>query len=191
MHINQVKTAFKVAEVILDKEHKERKIKFIFLDKIKDENKKIIDKKILKEDTGRIYLLVSDGIIKKIGGSQCKGGIKTTMSFYQGGMQGGPSIRTFGIHLLLEEELKKGKKVEVYMINLTKQKAKVKGLFDEDLMDTTSFKESENKCKKDYKLKEGDYPPWNFQEKGKPWRQDIQLKWDKHNKTRKSFNRKK
>jgi len=127
MDIKEVKTAFKVADVLLDKEHGIRHIKFVFLNEVYDENNNQLDKKILKDNSGRIYLLVSDGIIMKIGGSQSKGGIKSTLSFYQGGMQGGPSIRTYGIHLLLKEELEKNKKVEVYMITSQKARMKVKG----------------------------------------------------------------
>ena len=189
MDIDDVKTAFKVADVILDKEHHVRHIKFVFLEKIKDENGEPLDTSILKDDAGRIYLIVSNGRIMKIGGSQCKGGIKATMSFYQGGMQGGPSIRTYGIHIMLKEELKKRKKVEIYMITSTKTKMLVKGLFKEEELEVSAFKDMENKCKKDYLEKEGNYPPWNFQEKGEPWRQDILIEHNKHDSKRKSLNR--
>lgn len=162
MKISKVKTAFKVADVILDKEHKVRHIKFIFLNSLKDENNEPLDKKILRDNSGRIYLIVSNGEIKKIGGSECKGGIINTMSFYQGGMQGGPSIRTFGIHLLIKEELDKGNKVEIYMITSPKAKMKVKGLFNEELMEVSAFRDMENKCKKDFISVDGKLPEWNF-----------------------------
>lgn len=187
MKIKEVKTAFKVADAILDKKHAIRHIKFVFLDEIFDEHGKKISKSILRDDSGRIYIIVSHGIIKKIGGSQCKGGIKTTMSFYQGGMQGGPSIRTFGIHLLIKEELEKGKKIEIYMITSKKIKMKVKGLFKEEYMKASSFKEMEDKCKKDYKGVEGKLPPWNFQERGEVWRQDILRAHSEHNAKRNSL----
>jgi len=190
MDIKEVKTAFKVADVLLDKEHGIRHIKFVFLNEVYDENNNQLDKKILKDNSGRIYLLVSDGIIMKIGGSQSKGGIKSTLSFYQGGMQGGPSIRTYGIHLLLKEELEKNKKVEVYMITSQKARMKVKGLFKEE-MEVSAFKDMEDKCKRDYVEREGTYPPWNFQEKGEPWREDILIGLNEHDRKRKSLNRKK
>jgi len=44
MNIKDVKTAFKVANVILDKVHKERRIKFVFLDEVHNENGKKISK---------------------------------------------------------------------------------------------------------------------------------------------------
>ena len=55
----------------------------------------------LKNNAGRVYLLVVDGEIKKIGGSVGKGGIKSTMSFYISGNTGRPSIRSYGINTLI------------------------------------------------------------------------------------------
>jgi len=191
MNIKNVKTAFKVADVILDKEHATRRIKFIFLEEIFDENGEKLDKFVLKDESGRIYMIVSDGMIKKIGKSDCKGGIKTTMSFYQGGMQGGPSIRTFGIHFLIKEELEKGKKVEIYMISSKKIKMKVKGLFNEGVIEASSVSGGmEEKCREDFKNFEKELPPWNFQERGEVWRQDILKAHSKHNTKRKSLRRK-
>lgn len=188
MDIKEVKTAFKVVDVLLDKEHGIRHIKFVFLNEIYDENNNKLNNKILKDNSGRIYLLVSEGIIMKIGGSQSKGGIKSTLSFYQGGMQGGPSIRTYGIHLLLKEELEKNKKVEVYIITSQRARMKVKGLFKEEEMEVSTFKDMEDKCKKDYVGIEGTYPPWNFQEKGESWREDILIGLNEHDRKRKSLN---
>lgn len=56
MNIKKVKTAFKVAEVVLDKEHGIRHIKFIFLNNLTDENDKPLDKKVLRDNSGRIFL---------------------------------------------------------------------------------------------------------------------------------------
>lgn len=188
MKISEVTTAFKVADVILDEEHKIRHIKFIFLKELSDEDGKPLDRKVLRDNAGRIYLIVSNGEIKKIGGSECKGGIINTMSFYQGGMQGGPSIRTFGIHILIKEELEKGNKVEIYMITSKKAKMKVKGLFSEEEMEVSAFRDMENKCKQDYISIEGELPPWNFQERGEVWRQDILKLHSQHNAKRKALN---
>jgi len=187
MNIKSIKTAFKVADVILDTEHPIRKIKFVFLKEIYDEKNNKIDNKILKDNSGRVYIIVSNGVIKKIGGSEAKGGIKSTMSSYQGGLQGGPSIRTYGIHLLISEELEKGNKVEIYIITSEKKKMKVKGLFDEKEIEVGAFRDMENRCKKDYKKIEGKYPPWNFQENGEIWRKDILRSHNIHGKKRKSL----
>jgi hypothetical protein len=109
------------------------------------------------------------------------------MSFYQGGMQGGPSIRTYGINILIKEELEKWKKVEIYMISSAKTTMSVKGLFDEKEMEVSSFRSMEQRCKEDYRSIVGNYPPWNFQEKGEPWRKDILISLIEHNRKRKSL----
>lgn len=173
MNIKDVKTAFKVADVVLDKKHKQNHIKINYLSEIIDEKGKKIEKSILQNNAGRVYIIAVDGIIKKIGGSQSKGGIKATLSFYQSAMQGGPSLRSYGIHLLITEALEKGRSVEIYMITSQSVRAAVKGLFSEERKNTNVFKEMENKCKEDYKKVEGDFPEWNYQERAVPWPKKI------------------
>jgi len=173
MNIKDVKTAFKIADVVLDKKHKQNHIKINFLSEIINEKEEKLEKSILQNNAGRVYIIVVDGVIKKIGGSQSKGGIKATLSFYQSAMQGGPSLRSYGIHLLITEALEKGKKVEIYMITSQSVKASVKGLFSEEKKNTNVFKEMENKCKEDYKKIEGDFPEWNYQERAVPWPKKI------------------
>lgn len=173
MNIKDVKTAFKIADVVLDKKHKQNHIKINFLSEIIDEKGKELEKSILKNNAGRVYIIIVDGIIKKIGGSQSKGGIKATLSFYQSAMQGGPSLRSYGIHLLIKESLEKGKSVEIYLITSQSVKAPVRGLFSEEKKNTNVFKEMENKCKEDYKNIEGDFPEWNYQERAVPWPKKI------------------
>lgn len=173
MNIKEVKTCFKVADVILDKKHKQNHIRINFLSEIADENGQKLGKSILTNNAGRVYIIVVDGIIKKIGGSQSKGGIKATLSFYQSAMQGGPSLRSYGIHLLIKEALENKKKIEIYMIISQSVRAPVKGLFSVVKMKTNVFKEMENKCKEDYKKVEGDFPEWNYQERAVPWPKKI------------------
>ena len=74
-----------------------------------------VSKDMLTSNAGRVYLMVVDGVIKKIGGSVSKGGIKSTMSFYESA-NGRPSIRSFGIQQLIFEELEAGKAVEIFLI---------------------------------------------------------------------------
>src|SRR3989344_2057859 len=173
MNIKDVKTAFKIADVVLDKKHKQNHIRINFLPETIDEKGGKLEKSILKNTAGRVYIIVVDEIIKKIGGSQSKGWIKATLSFYQSAMQGGPSLRSYGIHLLITEALEKSKKVEIYMITSQSVKASVKGLFSEERKNTNVFKEMENKCKEDYKKIEGDFPEWNYQERAVPWPKKI------------------
>ena len=135
----------------------------------------------VKSDAGRIYLIVSreeggEGVIKKIGKSECKGGMKNTFSFYEGGLGGSPSIRTFGIHHLISTEIKEGNTIEIWGIWSKPVKVQVPGLFDvTEMMVTPSIHCMEDACRSDYKKIMGEYPPWNFQERGTPWPEDVQI----------------
>ena len=158
MEIKEVKTAKKVGDFELRNDNNPNKIKINYnTGELSDEE--------LKEDVPRVYLIVSDGKIKKIGGSASKGGIKATMSFYVNARSGSPGPVRFIIHELIRRELEEGKKVELYMITSPKVKSRVCGLFDcNKEIEVASFKEMEDRCKEDYYNKEGKYPDWNFQE---------------------------
>ncbi len=129
---------------------------------------------LLKNNAGRVYLLVVDGEIKKIGGSVGKGGIKSTMSFYVSGNTGRPSIRSYGINTLIFESLLHDKEVQVYIILSEQVLAPVRGLFGTEQTLVSAFKEMEDKCVSDYVKFTGSYPDWNYQEQAKPWEQYIQ-----------------
>lgn len=135
---------------------------------------------LLKDKSGRVYLIVVNGIIYKIGGSVDKKGILGTMGWYENSaLSGAPSARTHGIHMLVYEELKKGNNVEVYMILSTKVEASVKGLFGEKtMMVSIDFKEMENLCKNDYFSQCGSYPQWNFQENNQEFPKPIVESWN-------------
>ena len=164
MHINEVKTAIKIGDFILKKNSK-NKIDIRYLPSI--------DNAILTDNSARIYLIVSDGIIKKIGGSASKGGIKATMNFYTSAMTGSPGRPRFVIHLLLYRELVNNLKVELFMINSPKVLAKVSGLYGHKIVEIASYKEMEDFCKSDYYHKEGRYPDWNFQENHEPYPPEL------------------
>jgi hypothetical protein len=181
MHINEVKTAIKIGEFVLRRNHP-NKIDINYLPRL-DEN-------LLKDDRARVYLFVQDGIIKKIGGSSAKGGIKNTISFYVNAMQGSPGRPRFIIHLLIEQALKDGSKVEVYMITSPKTKARVNGLFRSTILEIASYKEMEDICKRDFYLKEGKYPDWNFQENNIPYPKELENKYLEYQKHRVSKRKK-
>ena len=165
MHISNVKTATMVGKFALNDGPSKARLKL---------NYENIDNKILKDDAGRVYLLVRNGEIMKIGGSVSKGGIKSTMSFYVSANTGRPSIRSFGINQLVYEAIKKGEEVSVYMITSEQVSAPVKGLFGAETQSISAFKEMEEKCLADYVASQGKFPSWNYQEAGKPWEQYIQ-----------------
>jgi hypothetical protein len=167
MHIEEVKTAIKVGNFALRQNHR-NKINIKYLPSI--------DNKILTGDSARVYLIVQDGIIKKIGGSASKGGIKATMVFYVSAMTGSPGVPRFVGHLLIEKALRNKSKVELFMITSPRTLAKVSGLFGYKQVGIASFKEMENLCKSDYFSKEGRYPDWNFQENREPYPPELARK---------------
>ena len=167
MKIEDVKTAVHVADVVARNDKNKNKIKMKWSNEV--------PLSFLKNNNGRVYLIVVDGIIYKIGGSQCKGGIKGTWSFYCGAMNGSPSVRTYGIPVLIRECLDVGQKVSVWMINSESVIAPVLGLFGSAEQKVgIDFKAIEDKCKNDYLEIVGDYPVWNIQEANKSWPRYIQ-----------------
>src|SRR3989338_10007159 len=155
MNIKEVKTAIKIGDFVLRKKNR-NKISLNYLPHL--------TRQILTDDSARIYLIVRDGIIVKIGGSASKGGIRSTMLFYVAAMTGSPGVPRFVAHLLIEGALIKKSKVELFMITSPKVMSKVSGLFGYKRMKIASFKEMEDLCKSDYYKIEKSYPEWNFQE---------------------------
>lgn len=131
----------------------------------------VCDKTIQKKENGRVYLIVVNDEIYKIGSSAAKGGIKSTFAFYEGGLGGSPSIRTFGIHMLLQNELDKGSTIDIYSFFNEPIKVTIQGLTQ--TMEQITFPDvraMEDMCREDYKKVYGKFPVWNFQEnKGEEW----------------------
>lgn len=175
MKISEVKTAFKIADV--EFVEGQTKLNFKYLDEIKDEHGKILDKKILTQNFARVYIIVVNGEIKKIGGYQDAGGIKGTLQIYQdGGIKGRPSIRSFGVWYFLYHTILTGAKIEFYMIYQENFVKKVKGLFKLHTIKNASisYKFIEQCCIADYLGKSGGkYPEWNVQEQGADWPMEI------------------
>ncbi len=191
MHISGVKTAFKIADVEYVKDS--TKLNFNYLKDLKDENNHSLSQNILTQNVARVYLIVVDGEIKKIGGSQADGGIKSTLNIYKdGGVKGRPSIRSFGVWYFLYHTILTGAKIESYMIYQPNFETQVKGLFGfHAIKDASiSYKLLEQACLTDYRNNNNDaLPEWNVQEQGKDWSNDIK---DEHaNTTQKAQNREK
>lgn len=164
MHISQVKTAFKIADVELVPGT--TKLNFNYLSDLRDENGIQLPQRILTENMARVYLIVVDGEVKKIGGSQDQGGIK-----------GRPSIRSYGIWwFLYKTMLEEKKNIEFFMIYHENFSKEVKGLFGYHQVDDAyiSYKLIEKCCIADYlKTENGHYPEWNVQEQGMDWPEDV------------------
>ncbi|WRF78531.1 GIY-YIG nuclease family protein [Helicobacter pylori] len=191
MHISKVKTAFKIADVEYVKDS--TKLNFNYLKDLKDENNQSLSQNILTQNVARVYLIVVDGEIKKIGGSQADGGIKSTLNIYKdGGVKGRPSIRSFGVWYFLYHTILTGAKIEFYMIYQPNFETQVRGLFGfHAIKDANiSYKLLEQACLMDYRNNNHDaLPEWNAREQGKDWPNDIK---DEHaNTTQKAQNREK
>jgi len=154
MEIDQVINSKLIGEFYL---RKDKSRNFIGIRYLADEN-------ILRNEDGRVYLFCSDRVIKKIGGSQSKGGIKSTMSFYINSMQGSPGKPRFILHLLLRDDLIQGKHCTIHMIISPRVDSKINGLYSKIRIPIAAFKEMEDLCKKDYFSVMKKYPVWNFQE---------------------------
>ena len=143
------------------------------------------DNDLIKKRGGRVYLICVDDEIYKIGCSIDKNGMKGTLGVYQGAMGGKPGIRSYGIHKLINKELKKGNKVSIYVkyapqISMTKP---IIGLNKKRNIKISPAKEFEDICKEDYfDFEKQKYPKWNFQERGEQWPHDIQISHNKHRK---------
>lgn len=175
MKISEVKTAFKIADV--EFVAGSTKLNFNYLKDLRDENGKALPQSILTQNVARVYLIVVDGVIKKIGGSQAVGGIKSTLQIYQdGGVKGRPSIRSFGVWYFLYHTILSGAKIEFYMIYQENFEKEIKGLFGLKTVKNAyiSYKLIEECCVADYLACEnGKHPDWNVQEQGKDWPLEI------------------
>lgn len=156
MNIKQARNAIYVGKFVLDANHDRNHIRV--------EYSEYLDTDLLKDSSGRVYIFSSDGIIKKIGGSASKGGIKSTLSLYTSSMTGSPGKPRFILHLLIRDEILSGKKVEIHMINARKIVSEVKGLFSVADVEVAAFQEMEDMCRKDYISQEKCHPDWNFKE---------------------------
>lgn len=175
MKISEVKTAFKIADV--EFVEGSTRLNFNYLKNLRDENGKDLPQSILTQNVARVYLIVVNGEIKKIGGSQSEGGIKNTLSIYRdGGVKGRPNIRSFGIWYFLYSTILSGAKIEFYMIFEENFEKDIKGLFGSKKVKNAyiSYKLIEQCCVEDYLSKENNnYPDWNVQEQGMDWPIDI------------------
>tara|TARA_R100000455_G_C6228506_1_gene90777 strand:+ start:275 stop:814 length:540 start_codon:yes stop_codon:yes gene_type:complete len=127
-----------------------------------------------KKEYARVYFILVDDEVRKIGGSNAKGGICGTISPYCAGNCGRPSDRTFGVNYLIEEALRNGSKVELYAQWLPPQKVTVPTINKKVKINVDfSYKTMEERCIIDYKKKQKQVPAWNFQEDHREWPKHI------------------
>ena len=141
----------------------------------------VCDKLLQRKENGRIYFIVVNDEIYKIGSSSCKGGIKNTFGFYEGGLGGSPSIRTFGIHLLIKEQLDLGNNIKIFASFIDEIKVSIKGInSSEEKITYPDIKVMEHICREDYKQVYSKYPIWNFQENVEEWPLHIKDAYKEH-----------
>lgn len=176
MEIKDCKNAVKVGTFYLgyDKK-KEMKNEFRWEENFTSEMK--------NDNSTRVYIITSNSVIKKIGTSQDKGGIRNTLKIYENGGRGGrPSIRSYGIYKLINKELSDGKEVCVFYIKQEKIKVNIICLNYTKTCETNiSPHDAERLCLEEYNDFEQKinfrnstyFPDWNFQEKNEPWSEEI------------------
>ena len=161
MHIKSVTNATRVGQIELHSTHAK---KLVLVPDAK------ITRNELKNETGRVYFLTVDGYIKKIGGSQCKGGIQGTIGAYLGGFSVGMSPRSFCGWRYIRNEIQAGKKVEFYFILAPTTTAKIPSMSGyKTLQIAVDFHQIETACVEEFVATEGEYPFLNMQESGKRW----------------------
>jgi len=170
MKISEISNKIKVCDIIINNNNNDRRLWDIVWNTDCPSN-------ILTQENGRCYFIVVDGDINKIGYSDCKGGIKSTIESYKSsGNSGRPSDRTHGIHILITEELLKGKTVEFYFVYNDLVEC-VLNLMDGSTLvvrQSLSGKSLEEENLKIYIKKESKHPMWNLQEAGLPWPKYLQ-----------------
>ena len=130
----------------------------------------VISNDELTNTNSRCYIISVNDIIKKIGKTETKQGIKD-IAGYGCGNSGSPSNRTTGIHYYIGRELMKGNNVSLSCIWAPTLIANIYGLSEEDTIElnvSIPANKLEEHCIKCYKKKNNNnLPPWNKQESGR------------------------
>jgi hypothetical protein len=161
MKIDHVTTMTRVGSLEKRSDH-DKKLKLL-----PDEN---ISKDLLKDNRGRVYAIVIDDEIHKIGGSQAKGGIKSTFEAYCGGFNYGMSARTYAVWNYITKFLNKGSSVEIYCVWADTVEVEVPTMTGKQKqIIATDFHAIENNFVEEFVQLEGRYPELNMQESGRRW----------------------
>lgn len=161
MHINHVTNAKRVGQIGISTTH-DKKLTFVA--------DSAITRSELRDDTGRVYFITVNGKIQKIGGSQCKGGIQSTIGAYLGGFAQGMSPRSYCGWKFCRNEVEKGNLVEFWFILAPMTTAKIptmNGFIEQAI--AVDYHQIETACVQEYLEVEKDYPYLNMQESGRKW----------------------
>jgi hypothetical protein len=161
MEISHVTNAQRVGHIELSITH-DKKLAFV--------PDRGISKERLRNENGRVYFLTVDGDIKKIGGSQCKGGIQSTIGAYLGGFAKGMSPRSYCGWNYIRQQVQAGKNVEFWFILAPTTTAIIptmNGFIEQAI--AVDYHQIETACVAEYLAIEKDYPYLNMQESGRKW----------------------
>jgi len=165
MKISHISTMTRVGEITTQSNEK----KLVFTPDSK------LTKEQLRDKRGRVYAVVVDGEIKKIGGSQDAGGIQGTIGWYLNGWAKGNSERTYCTWKFFTKNCLAGKKVEIYAVWAPLVKAEVPTMTGKILLEMPiDFHTIEKAFNDEYYRLEEKHPTLNMQESGKRW-QDTGL----------------
>lgn len=129
----------------------------------------------LKDKRGRVYAIVVDNVIEKIGGSQDAGGIQGTIGWYLNGWTKGNSERTYCTWNFFTQSILAGKNVEIYAVWAPMVDVEIptmNGVITKTL--PVDFHTIEKAFNDEYYEIEKNHPTLNMQESGKRW-QDTGL----------------
>lgn len=128
--------------------------------------KYLLDKEILEDKQSRLYFIIVNDEIKKIGGSADKQGIKGTINNYR--KPDKTRRNRFALKPKIIKQLEYGYTVEVWVLFL--EKAKVNLLFPDgtykEIETPVDFKYLENEWIIEYEKQFGFKPEWNIEERG-------------------------
>jgi len=165
MQIGHITTMTRVGEIT--KNLNEKKLTFVPDEKITKEQ--------LRDIRGRVYAIVVNGVIEKIGGSQDKGGIQGTIGWYLNGWAKGNSERTYCTWNFFTKAIQAEKKVEVYAVWAPLVEVTIPtmtGTLTKEM--PVDFHTIEKAFNDEYFQIEEKHPTLNMQESGQRW-QDTGL----------------
>ena len=131
-------------------------------------------KDLRKDPFGRIYMIVTNGVIKKIGGSQDKGGIESTINAYlRGDIGKSESMRNYAVCKYFKKELKLGSHIEIYFLPLPIVEVDLPTFSGNKIKKRVAvdFHSIEKSFVDDFYKSNGFYPYLNIQESNTTWKE--------------------
>ena len=130
----------------------------------------LIDDNMKNNPSGRCYAIVVNEIIKKIGQSNSRPGIRD-LAGYQAGNGGSPSDRTTGIHYYIAKELMNNNEVSIWCMWCPRIEISMPTLRENtniNMPTSANAGDLEGSLLQEYRaIMNGELPEWNMQEGGR------------------------